>query len=222
MTTEKWGPVTWTLIHILVQRVHSHQTSLFELFDLITSIVSNLPCPLCSDDSKKFLSKINKSGIKEPQHLQDIFFLFHNLVNKKKNKPLFDKHNLDKYKYIFIIPVYKQFIQVYNTNGNMKLLQDNMQRNIVKKNLNLYIKKYIPLFIKPYPNLSQTNKSEKSDDCNKDEDDKDKNDFHEYVNKNNQNEYDEDDKEKNEYDEDDEDDNKDNQNEYDEDDYIHS
>uniref|UniRef100_A0A6C0H697 thiol oxidase n=1 Tax=viral metagenome TaxID=1070528 RepID=A0A6C0H697_9ZZZZ len=153
MTTDKWGPVTWILIHVLAQRVHP--SSLHELFNLIKSLVSNLPCPLCSDDSKKFLSKINTLGIKEPMHLQDIYFLFHNIVNKKKNKPIFEKNKLNNYNNIYIIPVYKHFIKVYNSNGNIKLLQDNFQRDIVKKNLNTYIRKYISLFIIPKINSSE-------------------------------------------------------------------
>jgi hypothetical protein len=149
MTTDIWGPITWTLIHILSQRVH--QSALIELFDLIYSIVSFLPCPLCSDDSKSFMSKINKQGIKEPIHLQDIYFMFHNVVNKKKQKPLFKHENLVQYKYMFIIPVYQKFKQLYKTNNNIRLIHENFQRNLIKQKLNLYIRKYIKLLVYLYP-----------------------------------------------------------------------
>jgi hypothetical protein len=151
MTTDSWGPTTWTLIHILAQRVYPNKNSINELFELITNIFSNLPCPICSEDSKKFLSKVKRDGIKTPKNLQDLFFVFHNMVNKKKGKSIVENDILEQYKYIFIAPVYKQFIQVYQTNGNMNLIQDNMQRTFIKQKLSNYIKKYLNLFISPFP-----------------------------------------------------------------------
>jgi hypothetical protein len=67
-------------------------------------------------------------NFKTKQDLKNILYIFHNVVNKRKQKPMFHTNNLSIYKNKNIIHVYNQFILVYNTKGNMKLLTDTFQR----------------------------------------------------------------------------------------------
>jgi hypothetical protein len=58
--------------------------------------------------------------------------LFHNIVNKRKNKPIFNNENLGAlYSNNNIINVYNNFVAVYQTHGNMQLLADSFQRKLI-------------------------------------------------------------------------------------------
>ena len=60
-----------------------------------------------------------------------VLYVLHNHVNKRKNKLLFKLEGLSLYDNKNIIQVYNQFIMVYNTRGNMKLLTDTFQRQML-------------------------------------------------------------------------------------------
>lgn len=61
------------------------------------------------------------------------------MVNKKKQKPMFNVLDLNKYKNKNLIQSYNEFIKVYQTKGNMKLLADSFARS----NTIQLVKKYL-------------------------------------------------------------------------------
>ena len=68
-----------------------------------------------------------------------MLYLFHNYVNKKKRKPLFNYGYINKYSNLNIWIVIKKFIQNYNTKGNMNLLTESFQRSLVVKDLRRWL-----------------------------------------------------------------------------------
>ena len=55
---EVWGPATWTLFHVLAEKVNEFVYTRIagQLFDVIRRICSALPCPECAQDATIFLS----------------------------------------------------------------------------------------------------------------------------------------------------------------------
>jgi hypothetical protein len=134
MTSNKWGPPTWALFHTLSEKIHEDVFSVLlpQLIFFLKKICSSLPCPECSQHAMQFWKKINISGIKTKNDLKNMICLFHNLVNKRKNKPLFNHNKLsENYKNKNIGTVYNNFVAVYQTHGNMQLLADSFQRRLI-------------------------------------------------------------------------------------------
>ena len=130
---EVWGPAVWTLIHALTVRINDDayaQVSL-PLFKMIVNICKFLPCPECSTDASNFLAKVQQSQLKTKADLINTFYFFHNSVNSKKRKPLFKYSNLGVYGTYRLIGVVNNFIAKYNTKGNMKLIAESFQRQMV-------------------------------------------------------------------------------------------
>ena len=60
-----------------------------------------------------------------------VLYVLHIHVNKRKHKPTFKLENLNIYENRNLIQVYNRFSLVYNTRGNMKLLTDTFQRQLL-------------------------------------------------------------------------------------------
>ena len=146
---EVWGPPTWTLFHVLAEKINEQHFNrlLPQLFNQIKRICSFLPCPECSIHARQFLDKINISDIKTKTDLKNTLYLFHNAVNARKRKPLFNYINMDKYNKIPITQAFNSFVVIYNTNGNMKLLTESFHRRFIindfKKWLTINLKYFI-------------------------------------------------------------------------------
>ena len=59
----------------------------------------------------------------------------HNVVNRRKNKEVTKMSILEQYKYRNVGRAYNRFLSVYNTKGNMKLLTDTFQRQMIVRDL---------------------------------------------------------------------------------------
>ena len=96
---EIWGPAVWTLFHTLAEKVNELAFPFIkvQLFSQIKRICSFLPCPECSNDATKFLERININNIKSKYEFKNTIYLFHNWVNAKKKKPLFNYSNIEIY-----------------------------------------------------------------------------------------------------------------------------
>jgi len=142
MSPTQWGPPIWTLFHTLAEKIHEDKFSTLghQLFILIKKICKVLPCPDCSMHASTFLAKINFAHIKTKSNFRYMLWHFHNSVNKRKNKPLFDfNRTTARYVNLSLIAVYNQFVNVYKTKGNMRLLADNFQRTVVLKDAQKWI-----------------------------------------------------------------------------------
>lgn len=134
MSPNIWGPPIWTFFHTLAEKINEDNFhNIFPmLFLYIKRICSVLPCPDCSRHATIFLAKVNPSGIRNKNDFRNIMCIFHNVVNKRKNKPIFDSSNLtNTYSNNNIIVTYNNFIASFHTKGNMKLLAETFQRQML-------------------------------------------------------------------------------------------
>jgi len=181
MSPNKWGPPTWTLLHTLAEKITEtgYQRIGMQLFGQIYRICNSLPCPDCADHATRFLAKVNVSALKTKTDLKNILYVFHNVVNVRKRKPTFHTDSLEIYKRKNLNFVYNNFVQVYNTRGNMKLLTESFQRQRVlsefkrwlSNNFHFFVE--TPVFVQPsiLPPAppSQPSSNEDSSDINSNE-----------------------------------------------------
>jgi len=146
---EIWGPAVWTLFHTLVEKVNENYyvNISSKLYFFIVRICKFLPCPDCSNDSSKFLAKIKFSDLKTKYDLKNTLYIFHNWVNSKKRKPLFNYSNMEVYGRYNLISVINNFIAKYQTKGNMKLLTESFQRDIIIRDFKSWITRSIRIFM---------------------------------------------------------------------------
>ena len=146
---EVWGPAIWRLFHTLAENINENMYKHIypQLFFQIQRICKFLPCPECAKDASIFLAKVKLSDLKTKTDFVNIFYLFHNYVNAKKKKPLFNYGNINIYKNYRIINVVNSFISVYNTKGNMKLIAESFQRQFIIKDFKFWIMNNIKFFI---------------------------------------------------------------------------
>jgi hypothetical protein len=138
---EIWGPPTWTLLHTLAEKIHEDDFNKLipQMFGLIKRICSYLPCPDCSNHATIFLAKLKPEKIATKIDFKNTLYLFHNMVNAKKRKPLFNYANMNVYQNLNIANVFNKFVSVYNTKGNMKLLTESFQRALIVKDLRRWL-----------------------------------------------------------------------------------
>ena len=134
MSPNQWGPPTWTLFHTIAEKMNEEAFPVLmpQFIFFLKRICSVLPCPECSQHATQFWKNINVAGIKTKTDMKNMLFLFHNIVNKRKGKPLFVNDTLSElYKHQNIINVFNKFVAVYQTKGNMQLLADSFQRKLL-------------------------------------------------------------------------------------------
>jgi len=148
---EVWGPPIWNLFHTLIEKVNENAYPYIsrQLFNIIVRICKFLPCPECSNDATLFLAKLKIENLKTKHDLKNTFYLFHNYVNAKKRKPLFNYANINIYKRYKLIQIINNFILAYNTKGNMKLLAESFQRQFIVKDFKAWFSANIMAFFPP-------------------------------------------------------------------------
>jgi len=146
---EVWGPPIWTLFHVLAEKINERAYPFYagQLFSVIKNICSALPCPECTSDASIFLGKIKIQDLKTKNDFKNMVYLFHNYVNAKKRKRLYNYSGLEVYKNYNIVNVFNRFISVYHTRGNMKLLAESFQRQNIIKNIRAWFSKNIMAFV---------------------------------------------------------------------------
>jgi len=145
---EVWGPPIWTFFHTITSNIKDGlDVNVYKgLFRIIKTICKNLPCPTCSTDATQFLSKINEDVISSKQKLINNIYIFHNYVNKKTNKKLFNYNMILNYSQIDLALAIRQFIRAYNTSGNMNLLNESFQRQLAVKEFRRWMRANISAF----------------------------------------------------------------------------
>jgi hypothetical protein len=147
-TPSVWGPPTWTLLHTLAEKIHEDDFNKLmpQMIGLIKRICSYLPCPDCSQHATHFLAKLKSDQVSTKINFKNTMYLFHNMVNARKKKSLYNYANMNVYQNLNIANVFNNFVSVYNTKGNMKLLTESFQRTLIVKDLKRWLMNNINSF----------------------------------------------------------------------------
>jgi hypothetical protein len=106
---------------------------------VLIQICNNLPCPECAQHAKHFWSKVKTANIKTKDDLINLLFVFHNMVNKRKQLLPFKHENLLYYKTRNVVQTYNSFSRNFNTRGNMSLINDSFRRNMMLSSLRTWL-----------------------------------------------------------------------------------
>ena len=145
-----WGAPTWFLLHTLAEKVKddSFNSIRNDLFEMIRTICSNLPCPKCSNHAIEYMKYINFNSITNKRELQLFLFQFHNDVNKRKSVPLFEKDELsEKYSKANTINIIHNFFHFFKDRSrNVNMISLNLYRERIIKDLRLWFQQNIQHF----------------------------------------------------------------------------
>ena len=134
-----WGYPTWLLLHTLAEKIKADEFSHIKtsLLSVIYMIVTNLPCPICSNHGKEYLDSINNATIQTKEDLKRMLFNFHNLVNTRKNYKIFTYEELNsKYARAITFNVLQNFMAHFTKrSGNILLISDDIHRQRIVSNL---------------------------------------------------------------------------------------
>lgn len=117
VSIEIWGPNIWGLFHGLSCKIREDKFLYHKdrLIYVLKNICNTLPCPDCSKDATNLLNSFNFNNIKTKEDFKQFVFSFHNIVNKKLNKPTYEYINLDKYNNVNINALYNNLNIIYST-----------------------------------------------------------------------------------------------------------
>jgi hypothetical protein len=148
MSPTYWGPAVWRLLHTLVSAISDEGFALLRLqiYQLIYKISSLLPCPECAQHSISFLNQIKVDSIKTKPDLKHMMYIYHNAVNTKLKKPLYNISNINVYDNVSIIDAFNKFVSVFNTH-NVRLMSENLQRKSLVNYLHSWIIKHLKYYI---------------------------------------------------------------------------
>lgn len=140
MSKERWSIPTWMLFHGLAEKIDEdyYKQNNKEVFGIINTICQNLPCPFCRVNATKYLKKINVNNLKTKEDFKMFLFTFHNNVNKKLGKKIFEQSILNKYKHINMLHCYKWFDQKFFGNYVVHRDFNKWRRNMVKEKVKIF------------------------------------------------------------------------------------
>ena len=141
MSPSYWGPSTWIFMHTLAAKIKETSFPVIgsSLILVLIQICNNLPCPECAQHAKQFWANVKTANIKTKDDLINLLFVFHNIVNKRKQIPQFKYENLPYYNTRNIVGTYNIFSRNFNTRGNMSLINESFRRNMMLSSLRLWI-----------------------------------------------------------------------------------
>ena len=135
---EEWGPITWTFLHSMVEKINPNLFNDYrnDYLDIIYGICTNLPCPDCSDHARMVLHEAYYNKIENKEDLIEFLIQFHNIVNKRLNKPKFDEID-NLYKNKNLVMLFNDMINIHSKfkSTNQKLMAHNFQRNLYMRKL---------------------------------------------------------------------------------------
>jgi hypothetical protein len=122
---EIWGSSVWNLFHTIAHKIREDKFLFHKsnIIYIIENICNTLPCPDCSKDASAMLKKVDFAQINNKADFKLLMFNFHNAINSKLKKPLFDFNELDdKYSKANIDAIYNNLNIIYTSNSNVPQL----------------------------------------------------------------------------------------------------
>jgi hypothetical protein len=134
MNNQLWGPITWTLFHVLIEKTKEDSMPYIKhiLIHIITIICKALPCPTCREHASTLLEKYKHYQVLTSKtQLKNWLLGFHNVVNKKLNKPEFTYSQLEYYKRFHLnelVPLWQKHFIIMNHDLQVLIDKQNIAR----------------------------------------------------------------------------------------------
>ena len=91
----------------------------------------SLPCPDCSNHAMRFFANAPKHTWTTKNGMKTGLFMLHNVVNRRTRKNVQPISILEQYASKNLALCYNHFISVFHTKGNMSLIADSFQRQLL-------------------------------------------------------------------------------------------
>ena len=140
--SKEWGIPTWMLLHTMSCKINNSYfiNNKKKVLNIILLIFQGLPCPDCSEHAVSVFKKHVKE-INTKEDLIHYLFLFHNSVNTKLKKKLYDKKSLEIFKEKKFKDILINWYDNYNPSKNIpKLMANNMHIKMIKQYIANYFK----------------------------------------------------------------------------------
>ena len=139
-----WGNACWYLFHTLAEKLKPEcddevQTILYHF----KQVSFNLPCMDCAKHATDMMQNAKLDKVKTRDDLKQFFLMFHNVVNKKLNKPIFSKDECDKrYATANTVKIINHFIAVMKSNqiASEKTMMNTLTRHLCVDGIAKYIR----------------------------------------------------------------------------------
>jgi hypothetical protein len=119
---ELWGKYTWIMLHTLAEKIKTEYKNdiniVKDFWKQIQILITHLPCPYCSSHAANFLKTVIHNKIKHTDDIKLILFTFHNNVNTRLNKNIFEKNDLQIYSSKNTISSFNDFYYNFNIATN--------------------------------------------------------------------------------------------------------
>lgn len=140
---KEWGPICWIFLHTIVEKIKpkSFDSKKEILFQIISDICNNLPCPNCRKHSSNYLNNNNIRKCNTIHDLRMFIFNFHNTVNRRLNKKIFESKDLEKYKRCNFKELIKRFNLVFKKQYLFTKTMDGWKRRKITEDIMTKIKK---------------------------------------------------------------------------------
>jgi hypothetical protein len=152
MSRSIWGPATWYLLHCMVLKIDDHiqRPVLEDLKNIIYVVISNLPCPMCSNHAVSYFNSHKYMRISTLEQLRFFIYSFHEDVNKRLQKPTtftYAEHVV-YYQSFNLTLVIKNVIHIYENmnNTNVTMMMYSFHRKRMVTELDAYFKKHASLY----------------------------------------------------------------------------
>ena len=132
---EQWSIPTWIFLHTLAERISDKfmKENNEEVLNIIKTICFILPCPTCREHATYFIKKIHHNQVKTKEDLKSLLFFFHNKVNKRLGKRVYQNKNLSVYKNRRFDIITLNFLNAFSKKYNSRLLAGFISQNSKRK-----------------------------------------------------------------------------------------
>jgi len=106
-----WGTPTWYLFHGIAANINEnfYNKNASIILDFIKKVCSNLPCPYCRSHAVNYMANIYLINLQTREKFELMLFEFHNSVNRRIGKAIFQKERLKKYKTMSMVRCFNLF-----------------------------------------------------------------------------------------------------------------
>ena len=135
-----WGKLTWGLFHTMSEKIND-TTQLNNIINMIVLICNYLPCPYCRSHAKTYITRkpINKL-VRTKEELKKYLFDFHNVVNMKTKKPIYQPQILEQYAKINLYTLLKNWVIYFRIfNITPYTIKEHTEREKIKNQVNNYL-----------------------------------------------------------------------------------
>ena len=140
MYDKYWGPATWTLFHVIAEKLTSDQL-IKPIIQLIKQICACLPCPTCREHSTTILHNYSMyHTINTVNDLKRFIWEFHNQVNKKLGNSLYNYEDLTKYtqyNLLSILSIWLKYFDIFISDVKLYTIKNKI------KSIKIYTHKFI-------------------------------------------------------------------------------